>query len=124
MRISELKGRLANILEVSEDPVRLVGELLLRKDEVLERRSPKMLAMLVRAFALECIWEEFEEVLEREGKNINIEITEEEIEILVELTDQFFSDVEISRSEQITQAETQEYSNSFLEAISVVKSSL
>ena len=124
MKISELKGILVNIIEVPEDPVKWVGELLLRKDEFFEQRSPKLLDMLVRAFALECVWDEFNEVLEREGKDLNIEVTTEELEILLGLTEQFFTKVEISRDGLISSEEIRKDKNVLLEAISVVKSSL
>ena len=124
MQIVELKRILANIIGVPEDPIRLVGELLLRKDEFFELRSPKLLDILVRAFALECVWDEFNEVLEREGKDLNIEVTHEKIEILSALAEQFFTDVEVSIDGRISSGEIRKDKNVFLEAISVVKSSL
>ena len=124
MKISELKGILVNIMEVPEDPVKWVGELFLRKDEFLERRFPKLLDMLARTFALECVWEEFEEVLEREGKGLNIEVTHEKLEILSALVEQFFAKIEISRDERISSGEIRKDRNVVLEAISVVESSL
>lgn len=125
MRIFELKRRLANILEVPEDPVRLVGRLLLNKEELAgQGSSHKMLAILARAFSLECLWEEFKEVLEREGKDLNVELSHKEVEILSDLTEQFFADVEISRVGRISYEEIQTDKNLLLEAIGVVKSSL
>ncbi|MCH8741810.1 hypothetical protein IH779_02825 [Patescibacteria group bacterium] len=125
MQIFELKRSLANILEIPEDPVRWVGISLLNQEKFLgQRSSPKMLAMLVRAFSLEFVWEEFEEVLKKAGKDLNTELSHEEIEILVDLTKQFFDEVEIARYGRMSSVEIRKDKDVFLEAVSVVKSSL
>ncbi len=117
MKISDLKGRLANILEVPEDPIKL-GKELWKWEDFSKGESPKMLRILVRAFALECIWEEFEVTLEKEGKGLSNEVTYEEIKLLIPLITRFFSGF---RTSQKRREEVKEERRAFLEAVEISK---
>jgi len=124
MKFLEMKRRLAEILEVPEDPVKWVTELLLVRNELLEQKSPKMLDTLLRALALECVWYEFQKYLRRKNKDPDADVTIREIEILTNLTGQVISKVELSSTGQTSSEDLHKIEERLLEAISVLKSSL
>lgn len=122
MKISELKGRLANILEVPEDPIRVVMRRVRARD--FPSQDPSILRdILARAFTLERIWTEFKEVLEREGRGLDKECTPSELDFLSTLTKKAFSQIRVSRHSGLKE-KTQKDKERFLEAIAILKRDL
>ena len=120
MKISDLKGRLADILEVPRDPIKL-GRELWKLENFSKGDSPEMLRSFSKALVLVCIWEEFAIALEKKDKSLNDDVTYSEIELLIFLIERHFSGY---ISGQKRREEVQEKKRMFLEAVEILQQDL
>lgn len=125
MKISEVRGILAEILEVPVDPIKLGRELLILRDRrFLQQDSPRLLDKLCTSTCLEGIWEEFENILEGLERGPEEETRKRDITLLLKTTDRFFAQMlslgHISRNHPDLREEIIDEKQRFLEAIEVL----
>lgn len=120
MKISELKKGLAIILEVPEDPERVIMERV-RKREFLNQGSQIIRDIFARAFILEGIWGEFQTALEKQGRELTEEVTISDLNLFRSLTKKFFSQVRIHKTHYRLREKISQDRVKFLEAIEILE---